>query len=58
VVVVSALQRKCTKQFVLNARKNAKFHLNPEKTVRYTARIVIPSVKTKAVKKGPEEGNK
>ena len=51
-VVVSAGQEKCTRQFVRSAKKNVKSHLNPEKTVRYIARIVTQSVKTKAVKSG------
>jgi hypothetical protein len=43
------LRERCTRRFVQNARKNAKSLLNPEMTVRYTAGIAIPSVRTKAV---------
>jgi hypothetical protein len=43
---------KCTRRFVRNARKNAKFLLSPGKTGRYTARIVSPSARTKAADSG------
>ena len=49
---MTELQNRCTRRFVPNAKKNAKSLLNPEKTVRYTARIVFPSARTKAVKAG------
>jgi hypothetical protein len=45
------LQGKCIRRFAQNARKNAKSLLSPEMTVRYTAGIVIQSVRTKAVKR-------
>lgn len=32
---------RCTRRFAQNVRKNAKSLLNPEMTVRYTARIAI-----------------
>jgi hypothetical protein len=51
VAVDSAGLGKCTKQFAPSARKNVKFLSNPEMIVRYTARNVIPSARTKAVKK-------
>jgi hypothetical protein len=41
---------KCTKRFVQNAKKTAKFLSNPEMTGRYTAKIVIQNVRTKAVR--------
>jgi hypothetical protein len=49
-VVDSAGRGRCTKQFAQSARKNAKSRLNLEMIVRYTARIVIQSARTKAVK--------
>jgi hypothetical protein len=42
---------RCTRRFAQNVRKNAKSLLNPEMTVRYTARIAIQSARTKVVKK-------
>jgi hypothetical protein len=42
---------RCTRRFAQNVRKNAKSLLNPEMTVRYTARIAIQSVRTKVVKR-------
>ncbi|OGX25529.1 MAG: hypothetical protein A3J51_00955 [Omnitrophica WOR_2 bacterium RIFCSPHIGHO2_02_FULL_45_21] len=50
VAVDTAVPGKCTRLFVRSARKNAKSRLNPEMTVRYTAGIVIQSVRAKAVK--------
>lgn len=47
-------QRRCTRLRVQNARKSAKSLLNPEKTVRYTVRIVIQSARTKAVHNNSE----
>ena len=41
---------RCTRRFAQNVRKNVKSLLNPEMTVRYTARIAIQSARTKAVK--------
>jgi|GEM_PF-1591843 len=49
VVVVTAVQEKCTRQSALSAKKNVKFLLSPEKIVRYTARIAIQSARTRAV---------
>jgi len=40
---------RCIRQFAVNVKKNVKFLLSPEKTVRYTVKNVILSVKTKAV---------
>ena len=45
------LHGRCTRRFAQNARKNAKSLLSLERTVRYTAGIVIQSVRTKAVKR-------
>jgi len=42
---------RCTRRFAQNAKKNAKFLLNPEMIVRYTARIAIQSARTEAVKR-------
>ena len=49
VVVDSAGHGRCTRQFARSVRKSAKSRLNPETIVRYTARIVIQSARTKAV---------
>jgi hypothetical protein len=54
-MVGSAGHGRCIKRLAQNVKKNAKSLLNPEKTVRYTARIVIQSVRTKAVKRRDEE---
>jgi len=51
VAVDSVGHGRCTRQFAQNARKNAKSRLNPEMIVRYTARIVIQSVRTQVVKR-------
>ena len=51
VAVDSAGHGRCTRQFARSARKSAKSRLNPEMIVRYTARIVIQSARTKAVKR-------
>jgi hypothetical protein len=51
VVVDSAGRGRCTRQFARNARKSAKSRLNPEMIVRYTARNVIQSARTKVVKR-------
>jgi hypothetical protein len=52
VVVVDMVGHgRCTRQFARSAKKSAKSRLNPEMTVRYTARIVIQSARTKAVKR-------
>ena len=51
VVVDTAGRGKCTRRFAQSAKKSAKSRLNPETIVRYTARIVIQSVRTKAAKK-------
>jgi hypothetical protein len=40
---------RCIRLSAVNAKKNAKYLLNPEKTVRYTVKNVILNVKTKAV---------
>ena len=42
---------RCTRRFAQNVRRNAKSLLNPEKTVRYTARSALQSAKAKAVKR-------
>jgi len=42
---------RCTRRFAQNVRKNAKSLLNPEMTVRYTARIAIQSARTQVVKR-------
>jgi hypothetical protein len=42
---------RCIRRFAQNVRKNAKSLLNPEMTVRYTARIAIQSARTKVVKR-------
>jgi hypothetical protein len=56
VVVDSAAGNgRCTRQFARSARKSAKSRLNPEMIVRYTARIVIRSARTKVVKRRDEE---
>jgi len=39
---------KCTKLFVRIVKKNVKFHLNQEKTVRFIARTVFQSAKIAA----------
>ena len=44
------VRRRCTKRLALNVKRNAKFLLNPEVTVRYTARIAFQSARTTAVK--------
>ncbi|KPK41181.1 MAG: hypothetical protein AMJ78_06250, partial [Omnitrophica WOR_2 bacterium SM23_29] len=44
-------RERCTRRFAQNVRKNAKSLLNPEMTVRYTARIAIQSARTKVVKR-------
>ena len=49
-VVGLAGREKCIRQLARNARKSAKFLSSPEKTVRFIAGTVFPSVKTKAVK--------
>ena len=41
---------KCIKRYAQTAKRNAKFLLNPEKTVRSTARNASLSIKTAAVK--------
>jgi len=51
VVAGSAARRaRCTKRLAGIARKNVKFLLSQETTVRYTARTVFQSERTKAVK--------
>ena len=50
-VDTAELRERCTRRFAQNARKNAKSLLNPEMTVRYIARIVFQSARTKVVKK-------
>jgi len=50
-VDTAELHGKCTRRFAQNARKNAKFLLNPEMTVRYTVRNAIRSARTKVVKR-------
>jgi hypothetical protein len=42
---------RCTRRFAQNVRKNAKSLLNPEMTVRYTARIAFPNARAKAAKR-------
>jgi hypothetical protein len=42
---------RCTRRFAQTVRKNAKSLLNPEMTVRYTARIAIQNARAKAVKR-------
>jgi hypothetical protein len=49
VVGLAALPGRCIRQSAVNAKKNAKYLLSPEKIVRYIVKSVIPSVKTKAV---------
>jgi hypothetical protein len=49
------LHGRCTRRFAQNVRKNAKSLLNPEMTVRYTAKIAIQSARTKAVKRKDKE---
>jgi hypothetical protein len=46
---------RCTRRFAQIVRKNVKSLLNPEMTVRYTARIAIQSTRTKVVKRRAEE---
>ena len=48
-VVDTAGLVKCTRRLARIAKRNAKCLLNPGKTVRYIARIVFQSVRTKAV---------
>jgi hypothetical protein len=48
-VVVLAGREKCSRRPAQNVRKNAKFLLSPEKTVRYIARTAFRSVKIAAV---------
>jgi hypothetical protein len=55
VAVDSAGHGRCTRQFARSVRKSAKSRLNPEMIVRYTARIVIQSARTKAVKRRDKE---
>lgn len=43
---------RCTRRFAQSVRKNAKSLLNPEMTVRYTARIAIQSARTKVANNG------
>jgi hypothetical protein len=49
-VDLAQVHEKCTRQLAQNAKRNAKFLLSPGKTVRYIARIVFQSAKTKDVK--------
>ena len=44
-------REKCTRQLVQNAKRNAKFLLSQEKTVRYIARTVFQSARTTAAKR-------
>jgi hypothetical protein len=50
-VVDSAARGRCIKQFVRSAKKSARFLSSLEKIVRYTARIVFQSARTKAANK-------
>ncbi|KPK96614.1 MAG: hypothetical protein AMJ95_13195 [Omnitrophica WOR_2 bacterium SM23_72] len=50
VVADTAGRGKCIRRFAQNVKKSAKSRLNPETIVRYTARTVIQSVRTKAAK--------
>jgi cobalamin biosynthesis Mg chelatase CobN len=49
-VDLAQVHEKCTRQLAQNAKRNAKFLLNQGKTVRYIARIVFQSARTKDVK--------
>jgi hypothetical protein len=49
-VATAEHREKCTKRFVRNARKIAKFLLSQERIVRYTARSALQNAKTRAVK--------
>ena len=50
-VDTAELHERCTRRFAQNVRKNAKFLLNLEKTVRYTAESATQSARTKVVKR-------
>jgi hypothetical protein len=41
---------RCIRQLAQNVKKSVKYLSNPAETVRYTAGIVFPSKKEKAVK--------
>lgn len=53
VVVVDLIggRERCTKRFAMIAKRNVKFLLSPAEIVRFTVRIVSPSVKIAVVKK-------
>ncbi len=42
-----ALQERCTRQSVQNAKKNAKFHSSPERTGQFTAGSATPNTSLK-----------
>ena len=48
-------QERCTRQYAQNVRTNVKFPLSREKIVRYTARIVFRSERTKVGKNSTKE---
>ena len=50
VVDLARVRERCIKRPARNARKNAKYHLSPEKIVRYIARIVSLSARIAAIK--------
>lgn len=50
-VVDSVVRGRCIKQFARSVKKSAKSRLNPGKIARYTAKIVIQSVRTQDVKR-------
>ncbi len=53
VVDLTVDQERCTKRLAQNATKNAKSLLSLERIVRYIARIVFQSARTKIVKSEP-----
>ncbi len=48
VVVSAAGREKCTRQFVQNARRNARCLLNPAETDQFTAKIATQNAKIPA----------
>ena len=47
-VVMTGARERCTKLFARIVKKNVKFHLSQEKTVRFIARTVFQSIKRAA----------
>jgi hypothetical protein len=47
-VVMTGARERCTKLFARIVKKNVKFHLSLERTVRFIARTVFQSIKKAA----------